>query len=269
MPTLSRIAIHPIKALDPVAVERVSVTDVGGLEGDRTYAIVDENGDYVNGKRTAAVHRLRSAVDLETNRVSLRVGGDGSAHVFDLDRDRAALEAWLSEYFGLPVALTVATGGPQTDSVVFGDGTQPGPTLISEATLTEVSSWYPGIDAAEMRLRLRPNLVVEGVPAFWEDRVVADGGRPFRIGDVPLVGVESVPRCVVPTRDPRTGEDYEGFQETFVEQREETLPEWADREAFDDRYFQLMALTRIPVAEGALELAVGDEVRLTDDAVDG
>lgn len=264
MPTLSRIAIHPIKALDPVDLDCVSITAVGGLAGDRAYAIVDESGDYVNGKRTVDVHWLRADVDLDANRVTLQVRGDGPARAFHLDRDREALEAWLSEYFRMSVTLEERPGGTQTDSAVYGDGTRTGPTLVGAATLREVASWYDGIDPAEMRLRLRPNLVVEGVPPFWEDKLVADGGRRFRIGDVTLEGIEPIPRCVVPTRDPHTGEVYDGFRETFVERREATLPEWADRDAFEGNLYRLMAVTRIPRAERDGELRVGDGVRLVD-----
>lgn len=268
MATLARIAVHPIKALDPVARERVSITGVGGLASDRTYALVDADGEYVNGKRTAAVHPLQADIDLETKRVELSIRGANTSQEFHLDRDRAALEAWLSEYFGFQVGLETAPGGAQTDSAVIA-GEAKGPSVISRATLREVSSWYDDIDPAEMRLRLRPNLVVDEVPAFWEDKLVANGGRRVRIGDVTLEGTHLIPRCVVPTRDPHTGEAYDGFQKTFMENRKETLPAWADPDVLGGNYYQLMAGTRIPDADRDGELKVGDEVRLTQATVDG
>lgn len=267
MPTLSSIAVHPIKALDPVFPGRISISDIGGLAGDRMYAIIDEHGDYVNGKRTAAVHRLRADVDLETGHVRFRVRGEDSEGEFHLERDRDALEAWLSAYFGLDVALEAGPGGSQTDSAVYGDGSRTGPTLIAAETLREVASWYDGIDAEEMRLRLRPNLVVEDVPAFWADGLVADGGRRFRIGDVTLKGVEPIPRCVVPTQDPHTGAVHEEFRETFLARRGETLPAWADREAFADSLYKVMVVARIPREERDGELAVGDTVDVADTPV--
>lgn len=268
MPTLSQIAVHPVKALDPVSLDRASITPVGGLVGDRTYAIVAEDGGYVNGKRTAAVHRIRADVDLATNRVALRVEGGGPERTFHLDRDRAALEDWLSEYFDVAVSLEAGPGGSQTDSAVYGDGSETGPTLVSAATLREVASWYDGIDPAEMRLRMRPNLVVEGVPAFWEDRLAVDGGRRFRVGDVTLEGVDPVPRCVVPTRHPHTGEVTDEFRETFVEKRRETVPERADADEFADGLYKLMVIARIPADERDGELAVGDPVRLAEETVE-
>jgi hypothetical protein len=261
MPTLSRIAVHPIKALDPVEPASVSITAVGGLAGDRIHAIVDGDGNYLNGKRTDAVNRLRADVDLDANRVTLGPRGE-EAREFHLDDDRDAIEAWLSDYFGLAVSLEAGLGGELTDSAVYGDGTRTGPTLISEATLRTVASWYDGVDPAEMRLRMRPNLVVEGVPAFWEDRLVAGRGRRFTVGDVTLEGIKPVPRCVVPTRDPHTGEETPGFRETFVQRREATLPDWVDRSDFPDGLFSLMVIARVPESERDGTLSVGDELRV-------
>ena len=40
-----------------------------------------------------------------------------------------------------------------------------------------------------MPLRLRSNLVVTGVPPFWEEKLIADCGRRFQVGDVIMEGV--------------------------------------------------------------------------------
>jgi len=262
MPTLSRIAVHPVKALDPVDTDRAAITDSGGLESDRAYAIVDEHG-YVNGKRTAKVHRLRADVDRDATRVTLQ-SPEREPCEFHLDDDREQLEAWLSEYFEHPVTLNRGPGGTQTDGAVYGDGSQTGPTLTSEATLREVASWYDGIDAGEMRLRLRPNLVVAGVEPFWEDGLLGEGGRQLQIGDVSLEAVKPLPRCVVPTRDPHTGEEYEGFRETFLEEREGTLPGGVDRAVFGDDLFKLTTLLRVPESDRGGRIETGAEVRVVD-----
>ena len=267
MATLSHIAVHPIKALDPVDRERVTATAAGGLAHDRSYAFVDNTGSYVNGKRTADVHRLRADVDLERGCVALRREGETTGHEFHLDDDRDALETWASEYFGAAVSLEVGSGGTQTDGAVYGNTERTGPTLVSEATLREVASWYD-VTPAEMRLRLRPNLVVDGVPAFWEDKLVAGDGRRVRIGDVVLVGTHAIPRCIVPARDPHTGEKEENFRQTFVEKREASLPAWTDEKTLDGNLYSVTVGTRIPESERESELRVGDEVTLLpEDAV--
>ena len=256
-PALDRIVVYPVKSLDPHdTLGRVAVRADGGLAYDREFAIVEETGEYVNGKREPAVHRLRSWFDPEAARLTLR-GPDGDPAAFDLE-ETGAIEAWLTEYFGRPVELRRADGGGYPDHT-----TASGPTVVAEATLEAVASWFDGIDAVEMARRLRPNLVVADVEAFWEDRLYADRDRTvaFRVGDCEFLGANPCQRCVVPTRDPETGEPTPGFRERFVEKRRETLPAWADRTWFD-HHFRLMATTFAPESTVGEELRVGGEVEI-------
>jgi len=262
-PRLARIAVHPIKSLEPVECDRARIVPNGGLEHDREYAMFDESGNYVNGKRTADVHRLRSSFDSDIQSVTLRREPDSTdvARQFSLDDDQDALADWLTNYFGQTVHLERDTQGGFPD-----DTTLSGPTLISTATLREVASWFDGLDVEQMRLRLRANLEIDGVPPFWEDRLFADHDHEvrFRIGDVEICGVNPCQRCIVPTRDPHTGEEYPDFQRIFLENRERTLPEWADQARFD-HYFRLMVNTKVPRAEWGAELSVGDTVTVLDE----
>jgi uncharacterized protein YcbX len=133
----------------------------------------------------------------------------------------------------------------------FPDDTEAyGPTVISGATLAEVASWFPGVSPEEMRARLRPNLVLDGVPAFWEDRLYGKAGEPrrFLIGPVTVEGINPCQRCPVPPRNPQTGEAIEGFQKTFAAMRERTLPPWAERSRFN-HYYRISVNTRIPPEE--------------------
>lgn len=274
---LSRISIHPIKALDAVEVDRVDITPGGGLQDDRAYALYDDEG-YINGRRTAAVHPLGASFDLDAGTVRLS-GPDRSARTFDLDADRDSLETWVGDHLGMNVELRGGRSGEQSDRAIYGDGSQTGPTLVSAATLRELASWYDGIDPEGMRRRLRANLVVDGVEAFWEERllgsferaVYADGGMDeaddfprVRIGDVVLEGVEPIPRCVVPTRDPDTGDEYDGFRRTFIEGRRETLPPWTDEETLAGNLYSATVGTRVPEGERDGSIAVGDSVELLD-----
>jgi uncharacterized protein YcbX len=279
-PTLTHIAIHPVKALDSAEPDRVEITPGGGLEGDRAYALYDDEG-YINGRRTAAVHRVEASFDLGAGTVRLSAP-DRAPGRFDLEADRDALAAWLGDHLGTDVELRGGPSGGHSDRAIYGDGSQTGPTLVSAATLHELASWYDGIGPEGMRRRLRANLVVGGVEAFWEERllgsleraVYADGGTDgragalprVRIGDVVLEGVEPIPRCVVPTRDPDTGEEYGGFRETFIEGRRETLPPWTDEEALAGNLYSATVGTRIPETGRDGELAVGDAVELLDGA---
>jgi uncharacterized protein YcbX len=256
MAQVAALHVHPVKALDPVGVESAQIRTNGGLAWDRRYAILDAEGEYVNGKREQRIHRIRSAFDLEARTVTLREQGESDSERFHLDDDREALAAWIGDVVGYPVEVVRADEGGFPD-----DTTNAGPTVIASATIEAVASWFDGIDPTEMRRRLRPNIVIGSVDPFWEDRCYADPGAvlPVEIGDVTVHGASPCQRCVVPLRDPDTGAETPGFRERFVERRKETLPEWADR-AWFDHYFRLMVNTRIPESEWAKSLSVGDRV---------
>lgn len=259
-PTLRRIAVHPLKSLGPVKRETTCIVANGGLEHDREYAMLDDDDRYVNGKRTADVHRIRSSFDDAFDTVTLHAEHEpqDAARQFHLESDRAALDDWLSDHFGYPVHVEHDLDGGFPDDTALS-----GPTLISTATLREVASWFDGLDEHQMRLRLRANLEIDGVPPFWEDRLFSDHDHDiaFRIGDVTLRGANPCQRCIVPARDPHTGEEYPKFQRIFIENRERTFPEWADRARFN-HYFRLMVNTKVPRSEWGEALTVGDDLKI-------
>jgi len=256
-PRLERITVYPVKSLDPHGgLESVEVRPDGGLAHDREFAVVDGSGSYVNGKNEPRAHELRSAFDPEAGRLTLR-GPDGEPAAFDVE-DRDAIEAWLSEFFGRPVELRRDERGGFPDDTMAS-----GPTVIAAATIETVAGWFDDIDAAEMERRLRPNLVLSDVDPFWEDRLYADHDTAvaFRIGDCEFLGSNPCRRCVVPTRDPETGEATPGFRKRFTEKRRETLPEWAS-EAWFDHHFRLMVNTFVPGRTVGRRLRIGDEVEI-------
>jgi hypothetical protein len=258
IPYVSRLFIYPIKALDKVDVERVTVLRSGALKRDREFAIFDELGQFVNGKRNARVHALRSRFDLATSIVCLFLPGTNCEAVFHIEKEREALESCLSEYFDFPVRLM------QNLDMGFPDDTgSPGPTIISTATLEALVSWYPELDVEELRLRFRTNIEISGVPAFWEDCLFATAGQTvdFQIGDVKFMGVNPCQRCVVITRNSQTGEPFPNFQKTFVTKRQETLPEWVQRSRFN-HFYRLAINTRLPISEEGKTIIVGDEVKI-------
>jgi len=255
------ITLYPIKSLDGVDVPDATILPGGALALDREYSMWDEQGQIVNGKREPKIHRLRSTFDRPRGLISL-TGGEGSA-VFRLPDEAGALEAWLGGYFGYPIQLKRDTHQGFPD-----DPTASGPTVVSTASLSEVASWFSGLDPRAARRRFRANLEIagaghDGAPAFWEDRLAAADGRPvrFHIGDVVIDGQHFCPRCAVPSRDPLTGEEIAGFQRIFSERRRATLPRWSPEPLFDHFYY-LTVSTLVPPSETGKTLRVGDEVRL-------
>jgi len=252
MPHLAQILIYPIKSLDPISVQQARVLPSGALEHDRRFALVDQDGSVMTAKRSPLVHQIRSSYDLEARTISLVVDGQGKR--FHLDQDRHALEEWFSGYFSLPIRLieNAESGFPD-------DLDSPGPTIVSTATLDAVTGWF-GLGCDEVRRRFRANLEIEVEEPFWEDRLYAEAGAGigFDMGEVRLLGTNPCQRCPVPTRDSTTGEVMPGFARTFAENREKTLPEWANKSRFD-HYYRLATNTRLEIS-GTLQ--VGDEVRV-------
>jgi uncharacterized protein YcbX len=264
MTTLARITIYPVKSLPGVNVRQTVIGPGGGLCHDREYALVDAHGDFINGKRHADIHRLDAACTFKNGDTAISIRSNFRVRTFVLgdcaaySTDRAALEAHLTDFFGTQVHIERNAAGGFPD-----DLDSPGPTVISTSTLNEVAGWYPGHDAHDMRRRFRANLEFDECPAFWEDCLF---GAPesvvnFRIGESEFSGVNPCRRCVVPTRDPATGEELAGFQRTFTARRKETLPAWANRAQFDF-FYRLAVNTRVAKSEAGKTIRVGDSVEI-------
>lgn len=258
MPYLAGISFYPIKALDPAFATEIEISRGGTLQHDREFAMVDAGEKFVNGKRNEKVYLLRSTFALQRRRITLQVQGEAEQHAFHLDKDREKLESWLSNYFGMPVTLrhNAEHGFPD-------DTKASGPTVISTGTLKAVAGWFPGLKPEDVWRRFRPNLVLGGCEAFWEERLYAGAEQSvsFRIGAVRFEGLQPCPRCTVPKHHPLSGERLPDFSRTFLEQRKATLPAWAERTRFD-HFYRLAINTRIPPSEAGKELKIGDEVKV-------
>ena len=251
---LGRIVIFPIKSLDGIPLESARFTAGGILENDRIFAIYDAEGKVVNGKRTARVHDLRCQFDPQIREVRLWQKDESPAQ-FQLDNP-APMEKWLGDFFGFPIVLRHETEkGFPDDREAFG------PTIVSEASLRAVQDWYPGLELESVRRRFRTNLELIDGEAFCEDRLFGAAGelKPFHIGDVEFFGHNPCQRCVVPTRDPDSGQGVAGFQKTFMEQRKKLLPEWSNATRFN-HFYRFAINTSVPPSEVGKELRVGDTV---------
>jgi uncharacterized protein len=256
MAFLSRIAVFPIKALDGITVAQAGFVRGGGLEHDRQYAMFTLDGRYVNGKNERRVHEVRASFNFDVSEVTLTPWNGVLPRASFSLHDRRALESWLSAYFAYPVEVR------RDDERGFPDDVDAaGPTLISTATLREIASWFNGMTLDEARARFRATLEIDGVPPFWEDQLYGSDGLavPFAIGSVQFEGTNSSARCVVPSRDPRTGVEIQAFSKTFSERRIDTLPPWAPVSRFD-HFYRASVNTRVPVATSEATIRVGDPI---------
>ncbi|WP_436926649.1 MOSC domain-containing protein [Halosimplex amylolyticum] len=256
MARLERLRVFPVKGLDGIDVEAAAILDGGTLRHDREFALFDADGEVLNGKRTDRVHDLATEFDPGSGRLAVETP-DGETREFDLDAEREPAAAWFGDFFDADLELR------RDDSLGYVDRREMGPSVVSTATLETVASWYDGMTVDGARRRLRANVEISGVPAFWEDRFVGVDAPAFEVDDVRFEGVTPCGRCVVPQRDPDTGEPTPEFRERFVQKREETFPEWADRDAFD-HYYTLMVIGRVPEGDRGGTLRVGDEVAVVE-----
>lgn len=255
-PYVSRLFVYPIKSLDRLECDRVTILKSGAIQGDRVWAIYDWDDNVVNGKRYPKIQALRSKFEPKTNTLSLQRPTTSTTETFNLINQQEALCDWLAEYFGFKVKIE------QNLTMGFPDDTvSPGATIVSTATLEAIASWYPELNIDEIRRRFRANIEIAGVPAFWEDRLFADPDSTvkFQLGEVKFMGVNPCQRCVVVTRDSQTGEADHKFQKVFVAQREKTLPEWTKRSHFN-HFFRLAVNTKLLSSEAGKKITIGDHV---------
>jgi len=250
------ISLYPIKSLDPVDVQTARVLSSGALEHDREFALFNEQGDRINGKREARIHRIRAHYDLPRLLVTLSDGEKPPPTPFHLVDNRRELEDWFGSYFGFRVSLerNTETGFPD-------DLESPGPTIIGSSTLHEVGSWFGILDPVETHRRFRANIEVATSSPFWEDCLFGEPETTlaFQIGNATVHGVNPCQRCAVPSRNPSTGALTPDFQRVFATRRAETFPPWATPSRFN-HYYRLAVNTRIPQSEAGKFLHAGDLV---------
>lgn len=258
-PIISRITIYPVKALDGISLQKAEITEGGCLLHDREYAITDTSGNFIIGKSTPLVHDLRSTVDFENEIISLRHRDETKWNHFHLSKERSAIRIYLTKFFGIQVELHQNKTGRFLDIPDIS-----GVTLLSTASLQSVREWFRNMNMEETRRRFRATVEIEGVPAFWEDHLFSEKGSAieFQLGDVKLIGISPRERCVVPSRNPETGESWRGFQKSFAGHRSQSLPGWSLLKQYGHSYY-LSVDCHIPKSEIGKWLNVGDELKIT------
>ncbi|RKN30054.1 MOSC domain-containing protein [Micromonospora musae] len=226
---LSAIHTYPVKGCHRLDHDGAQVLP-WGLAGDRRWMVVDADGVGVTQRETQRLVGLHAT--LHDGGLLLRADGRPDLQVPEPTggeplpvrtfRSRKlpvpalpagpAADDWLGALLDRPVRLvflarptrhlaadtrTHDTG----DQVSFADAY---PLLLANtASLTALNDWLAeaGEEPVPMS-RFRPNLVVDGAPAWAEDDWE---GRPLRIGEVTFRAAGSCDRCVVTTTDQETG----------------------------------------------------------------
>jgi uncharacterized protein len=208
VPTVSRLAIAPVKGLALSHPEEVVVTPTGVPENRRFY-LVDERGKLVSGTRPGPLFQVTAETDPEGDRLVLRFPDGrvidepvrvGSALVTPFwdrpVRGHRVEGPWadaLSDFLGKRVDLHRADepGGGFDDSPV---------SLLSEASL-EALAQRVGEERVDGR-RFRMLIHVEGCEPLEEESWI---GRRLAIGETVVRATKHDARCNMTTRNPDSG----------------------------------------------------------------
>lgn len=262
-PVLSRITIYPVKSHDGISLDKAVITEGGCLLHDREYAISDEEGNFITGKTNPLVHSLRSTVDFDNEIISFRKQHETSWNQFHLQKERSAIQSYLTDHFGVRTLLFRNKTGRFMDIPDIS-----GVTALSTSSLQSVSAWYSNMNLEETRKRFRATIEISGVPAFWEDHLFSKEGRgiEFKVGKVTMFGMSPRARCVVPTRNPETGDVTHAFPKSFARNRAASLPEWSNLNEYGHHYY-LTVNCYIPATEIGKWIEAGDEVKILGEKV--
>lgn len=209
-PTVSQIAIAPVKSLRLVLVDHA---DVGpdGVIGDRRYAMLNERGQLLSVTKHPELFGVRAAADpagslsleLPDGRLVQGVVELGSArHGLFYGQERPCrvvlgeFSDALSAVVGEPVTVVCMSDGPAVDRP--GDGAVSVQSAASLAELAPAAGCSQPLDGR----RFRMTFTVDGVGAYEEESWL---GRRVRLGTAVIRPRGNVGRCAATTFDPETG----------------------------------------------------------------
>jgi uncharacterized protein YcbX len=208
--TLIRLSVTSVKALRLSHPAEAELT-AGGIPGDRRFYLVDEMGSLFDATDHGPLLRIVPSYEPVTERLRLTFP-DGSVVEDAADRldgtittdffGRAvdghlvdgAFETAMSRYAGRSVRLARVTRD--------GDGQDVHPlTLVSSESVRDLGRRGDRTDLDARRFRI--NLEIEGCEPYEED---SWDGELVRVGEAIIRIRGQIPRCVVTTLAPDTGE---------------------------------------------------------------
>ncbi|HEV7607043.1 MAG TPA: MOSC N-terminal beta barrel domain-containing protein [Steroidobacteraceae bacterium] len=218
--TITGLFIYPVKSCRGIALDTAQLEPTG-FTADRHWMLVRPNGRFVTQRELPRM----ALIATEVHPASLALAAPGMAPL-DIPREAAGTAravtvwkfdgrgidcgdeaaGWVSGFLETPLRLVSFDGSaprecspewtPGARAVTeFSDGF---PILvISLASLAELNSRLPRALPME---RFRPNIVIDGVGAYDEDRI-----HELRAGPVTLRLVKPCARCSITTTDQQRG----------------------------------------------------------------
>ncbi|CAN7247431.1 MULTISPECIES: MOSC domain-containing protein [unclassified Variovorax] len=232
--TIARLFVYPIKSCAGVELPEALLIETG-LEFDRAWMVVDENGEFVTQRQLPRMALIRP--QMKHSEMVLRAPGMLALHIA-FDRVEAPVRVrvwkdevpaydmgdiaaqWFSDFLsqpGRPQKLRLVRFDPEHQRLSslqwtgdveapnqFADGY---PLLVvSEGSLAELNARLAAAGHGAVGIeRFRPNVVLAGIEAHDEDRVdtlyIATAE-----GEAQLRPVKPCSRCSIPDIDPATAE---------------------------------------------------------------
>ena len=211
--TVARLSSAPVKGMALASHDAVEVGPAG-ITDDRIYAVVDETGRMVNGKRIGPLATIAPEVLHRPEALRLRfpdgrlveaeiiLGPAVTTVFFGLNRPAREVagpfSAALSEWSGRPLRLVRMDG---TNAGIDRWNLGGSLSLLSNEALRSLAA-FAGLAEPPDPRRFRMSVMIDGVSAHAEDGWI---GRSVRIGSTLLRPVAHLGRCVVTSHDPETG----------------------------------------------------------------
>lgn len=216
---LDALYIHPIKSCAAIAVERAVVTP-RGLEHDRRWMVVDENGRFLSQRTLPRMTQVRVQLahdglqveqqGLAPLQLPFLFSNGGSIDIRVWDHSGPAIRhdegsEWFSRALERPAQLVclpdeivrpIAKSDAQPDDQVSFADAYPF-LVVTRESLDDLNT--RSNQQLDMR-RFRPNLVVSGAPA-WDE----DNWRLLQVGAIRLRLPKPCARCNIPSLDPDSG----------------------------------------------------------------
>ena len=226
-PPLHIASLHhyPLKSAQGIALPQAQMNPLG-LEQDRRWVLIDEAGNFLSQRTCPAIGAIHVVANGSELMISLQgqtfialanpnhlisaiVWGDTVAECFAVQPE---IDLWLSSALGQSVRLVYCPDhavrvvderyAGEGHRTAFSDGF---PLLvISQSSLDELArQWGAPIDFR----RFRPNLIVGGACEPFAE----DSWRSIRIANAVFDLVKPCSRCVIPSLDPDTQQQTDGF----------------------------------------------------------
>lgn len=226
MITITALNIYPVKSCRGIALDRARIIDTG-FARDREWLIVRPDGRFITQReepRLALIETTLIGTTLSSETLTLTAPGMGTLRVAVDSRDQAvevtcwrdrcaAFDAgaeaasWLTTFMGKPLRLVRFDNARKRPSspewtqgvaalTQFADAFAW--LIISQASLDDLNS---RLERPLPMNRFRPNIVVDGLPAYGEDDV-----HQLRADGITLRIVKPCVRCIIPTTNQATAQ---------------------------------------------------------------